>query len=63
MKHFYTSEEVKLLLDLNSLRTAQNRIKAMNDALAQKGYWTEPGKVPVTFFHEKYPYIEMEAVR
>jgi hypothetical protein len=33
------------------------RIKAMNDELKEKGYWTERGKVPVTFFHEKYPFI------
>lgn len=58
MKHFYDSKDVVILLNLNSLRTAQNRIKAMNDDLLEKGYWIEPGKVPVTFFHEKYPYLE-----
>lgn len=58
MKHFYDSRDVVSLLNLNSLRTAQNRIKAMNAALLEEGFWIEPGKVPVTFFHEKYPYVK-----
>lgn len=57
-RHFYDSNEVLELLSLNSLRTAQLRIKAMNDELQKKGYWVERGKVPVQYFHEKYPYIE-----
>lgn len=57
MKHFYTSREVKELLDLNSLRVAQLRIQAMNEELKADGYWIERGKVPKSFFHEKYPYI------
>lgn len=60
MKHFYDSKDVMSLLNLNSIRTAQNRIKALNDSLSLMGYWTEPGKVPVKFFHEKYPYVEMK---
>ncbi|WP_391119387.1 hypothetical protein [Psychrobacillus sp. L3] len=62
MKHFYNSNEVMDLLSLNSLRTSQLRIQAMNKELKDKGYWIERGKVPVQFFHEKYPYIERERV-
>lgn len=64
MKHFYNSQEVKNLLGLNSLRTAQLRIQALNEELKSKGYWIERGKIPVQFFHEKYPYVErmMESV-
>jgi len=58
MKNFYNSKDVKELLDTGHICTAQLRIKAMNDELSSKGYWTEPGKVPISFFHEKYPYIE-----
>jgi len=56
-KLFYDSKDVQQLLGCSSLRTAQIRIKAMNDELQSKGYWVERGKVPVTFFHEKYPYL------
>lgn len=58
MKHFYNSKEVKELLGTGHIRTAQVRIKVLNDELKSKGYWIEPGKVPKSFFHEKYPYIE-----
>lgn len=57
-KQFYTSHDVQKLLDCGCLRTAQLRIQAMNFELKEKGYWTERGKVPVAYFHEKYPYIE-----
>lgn len=57
-KHFYSSQEVQELLSCGCLRTAQLRIQAMNDELKSKGFWIERGKVPVAFFHEKYPYIE-----
>lgn len=58
MKHFYNSKEVKELLGMGHIRTAQLRIKSLNDELKSKGYWIEPGKVPIKFFHEKYPYVE-----
>lgn len=58
MKHFYDSLDVMQLLNLNSKRTAQNRIKSLNDDLKKLGYWTEAGKVPISLFHEKYPYIK-----
>lgn len=58
MKNYYNSHDVKKLLNLNSLRTAQLRVKTMNDDLKAMGYWVERGKVPIKFFHEKYPYIE-----
>lgn len=58
MKNFYNSKEVMEILGTGHIRTAQLRIKAMNDELTTKGYWTEPGKVPISFFHEKYPYLE-----
>lgn len=58
MKHFYTAAEVKELLELGHIRTAQNRVQKMNEELTEKGYWIERGKVPISFFHEKYPYIE-----
>lgn len=57
-KHFYTSQEVQEMLGCGSLRTAQLRIQSMNEELKSKGYWIERGKVPVAFFHEKYPYVE-----
>ena len=46
------------MLGLGCIRTAQIRIKVMNDELKAKGYWIERGKVPIAFFHEKYPYVE-----
>ena len=61
MKHFYTAKEVKELLDLGHIRTAQMRIQSLNAELSEKGYWIERGKVPVSFFHEKFPYIERKA--
>jgi len=33
--------------------------KEVQDLLSIKGYWIEHGKVPVKFFHEKYPYIDL----
>ncbi|WP_223491119.1 hypothetical protein [Sutcliffiella horikoshii] len=60
MKHFYTSKEVKDMLGLNTLRTAQLRIQSLNEELSSRGYWIERGKVPIKFFHEKYPYVEKE---
>lgn len=58
MKNFYNAQEVKEMLDLGTIRTAHMRIQSMNAELEAKGYWIERGKVPVSFFHEKYPYIE-----
>lgn len=57
MKQLYDAKDIQQLLRLGSKRTAHLRIQAMNDELKQKGYWIERGKVPVKFFHEKYPYI------
>lgn len=57
-KQFYDSKDVQKILGLGCLRTAQLRIQFMNEELKGKGYWIERGKVPVAFFHEKYPYIE-----
>ena len=57
-KLFYNSKEVQSMLGLGCIRTAQIRIKVMNDELKAKGYWVERGKVPIAFFHEKYPYVE-----
>lgn len=61
MKNFYSSKEVQELLDCGCLRTAQLRIQAMNEELKSKGYWVERGKIPVAFFHEKYPYINKKS--
>lgn len=58
MKNFYNSQDVKKLLSLSSLRTAQLRIKALNDDLKAMGFWIERGKIPTKFFHERYPYVE-----
>lgn len=58
MKHFYGAKEVQQILQLGTLRTAQLRIQAMNEELKAKGYWIERGKIPVSFLHEKYPYIQ-----
>lgn len=58
MKHFYTAKEVQQMLGCESIRTAQRRIQLMNEELKEKGYWVERGKIPIAFFHEKYPYIE-----
>lgn len=60
MKQFYTASEVKEMLNIGHIRTAQMRVKSMNDELKAKGYWIERGKVPISFFHEKYPYIQKE---
>lgn len=60
-KLFYDSKDIMEMLGFGSIRTAQLRIKAMNDELQSKGYWIERGKVPIKFFHEKYPYIEFDA--
>lgn len=57
-KHFYSANDVKEILGLGNIRTAQLRIQFMNEELKAKGYWIERGKIPVTFFHEKYPYIQ-----
>ena len=59
MKLFYDSKDVQSILGLGSIRTAQIRIKTMNDELKDKGYWIERGKVPIAFFHEKYPYLTL----
>lgn len=64
MKHFYNADDVSNLLKC-SQRTAYYRIQQMNKELKQKGYYTEQGKIPILYFHEKYPYIpklEKEAV-
>lgn len=58
MKHYYDSKDVKKLLGFGSIRTAQLRIQSMNEDLKARGFWVERGKVPVNFFHEKYPFIE-----
>lgn len=60
MKHFYDSNDVKRLLSCGTVRTAQMRIKALNDELVAKGFWVERGKIPVTFFHEKYPFVPVD---
>lgn len=60
MKHYYDAKEVQQFLGKCSIRTAQLRIQAMNEELKAKGYWIERGKVPVPFFHEKYPYIKKD---
>jgi hypothetical protein len=61
MKHFYNSKEVQQLLGLGCLRTAQLRIQSLNEELKNHGYWIERGKIPIKFFHEKYPYIEQKS--
>jgi hypothetical protein len=58
VKHFYNSKDVQNLLSIGHIRTAQLRIQQLNAELAAQGYWIEQGKVPIRFFHEKYPYIE-----
>lgn len=60
MKHFYDSKEVQELLNLKTLRTAQLRIQSMNEELMENGFWVERGKIPIKFFHEKYPYIDIK---
>lgn len=60
MKNFYTAKEVQQMLGFTALRTAHLRIQVMNEELKSKGYWIEKGKIPINFFHEKYPYIEKE---
>jgi hypothetical protein len=58
VKNFYTAKDVQEILNLGHIRTAHNRIQSLNEELKSKGYWIERGKVPISFFHEKYPYIE-----
>ncbi|MEK3976088.1 hypothetical protein [Psychrobacillus sp. FSL K6-1267] len=57
-KNFYNAKDVKELLSCGSIRTAQLRIQLMNKELQERGYWIERGKVPIKFFHEKYPFTE-----
>ncbi|EFM10137.1 conserved hypothetical protein [Paenibacillus curdlanolyticus YK9] len=57
MKHYYDSKDVQRLLCCGTVRTAQMRIQFMNEELKAQGFWVEKGKIPVKFFHEKYPYI------
>ncbi|MFH5185764.1 hypothetical protein ACHHV8_25660 [Paenibacillus sp. TAB 01] len=57
MKHFYDAKDVQQILGCGSIRTAQLRIQAMNEELKGKGYWVERGKIPISFFNEKYPYL------
>ena len=59
MKYFYDTKDVQRLLSCGTIRTAQMRIHAMNEELKANGFWTERGKVPITFFHQKYPFIQM----
>ncbi|MGP4073158.1 hypothetical protein ACTWQB_11460 [Piscibacillus sp. B03] len=56
MKHFYNADDIADLLQC-SQRTAYYRIQQMNKELEQKGYYIEQGKIPILYFHEKYPYI------
>lgn len=56
-KLYFDSKDVQRLLGFGNIRTAQIRIKAMNDELKSRGYWIERGKIPVSFFYEKYPYL------
>lgn len=60
MKHFYDAKDVQELLGLRTIRTAYLRIQFLNAELSSKGYWIESGKVPISFFHEKYPYIQRQ---
>lgn len=60
MKFYYTVSEIMELLQLGSKRTAYERVKQLNDELKRSGYWIERGKIPKSFFHEKYPYIKEE---
>jgi hypothetical protein len=62
MKHYYDSKDVKQLLGLGSVRTAQLRIQSLNEELSSNGFWVERGKVPIRFFHEKYPYVEEQKI-
>lgn len=48
-KLFYDSKEVQSMLGLGCIRTAQIRIKVMNDELKAKGYWVERGKCQLHF--------------
>jgi len=57
-EHFYSSKDVQDILGLGSIRAAQLRIQFMNEELKAKGFWIERGKIPISFFHEKYPYIQ-----
>lgn len=58
MKHYYEVSEIQELLQLNSIRTAYDRVKQLNDELKAQGYWVERGKIPKAFFHTKYPFVK-----
>lgn len=58
-RHFYDAKDVSLILGVSE-RTAYYRIRSMNTELDKKGFFTEQGKIPKMYFHEKYPYIPKE---
>jgi len=52
-KIYLTAEEVANILGV-SLGHAYKLIRKMNDELAAKGYLFVAGKIPVTYFEERY---------
>jgi len=60
VKLYYDAEDAQRILGYKSKRTAQIKIQELNEELKSKGYWIVKGKVPVKFFHEKYPFVNSE---
>ncbi len=58
-KHFYGAQEISEILSC-SVRTAQSRIRGLNEELAKKGFVIERGKIPIKYFHERYPVAVLE---
>lgn len=55
-KLYYDARDIIRLLDLGSSTTAHRRIQELNKELESMGYKAEPGRVPVKFFEDRYPY-------
>ncbi|WP_209020085.1 hypothetical protein [Jeotgalibacillus proteolyticus] len=62
-KLYYDAKDVQAILGCGTVRTAYARIQRLNKELEAQGYWTESGKVPISFFHEKYPYLETDIAK
>ncbi|MGG1518722.1 hypothetical protein ABE504_25105 [Paenibacillus oryzisoli] len=65
MSPYYTANEVKDILGVSTSQ-AYERVRQLNIELQSNGLWTEPGRVPKAYFHErlqeKFIKIEVRSV-
>lgn len=59
MKQVYTAKDVQELLGVSESKAYQY-IKQMNNELAEKGYLTVRGKVPVAYLQERFFGVKAE---